>query len=223
MEQFGKTDFDQLKNELLTMGGYVERALEEATQALVQRDPKRLDNPEKFEKEINKSHVLIDKHCLNLLAKLSPFATDLRRILASIKINNDLERMGDLAVNISRNVKLYLSHKELPVDKDFLLLISEVQWMVKNVLDAFVSEDKPKAEEVLQKDDVVDELRHKINASVRQLMKQDAAFVDSGVDFIFIAKNLERMGDHATNIAEDIIFILSGDDIRHGGLANDKT
>lgn len=222
MEQFGKTDFEQLKNELLTMGGYVEKALEEATQALIQRDASRLENPERLEKEINRSHVLIDKHCLNLLAKLSPFATDLRRILASIKINSDLERMGDLAVNVSRNVKFYLTHKELPVDKDFLLLISEVRWMVKNVLDAFVSEDENKAEEVLKRDDVVDSLRHKINDFVRQIMKQDSTAVDSGVDFIFIAKNLERMGDHATNIAEDIIFILSGDDIRHGGLVNEK-
>lgn len=222
MDLFGKEEYEYLKNNILTVGGYVEKALEEVTLALINRDPKHLDSIDSIERQINLAHIQIDKQCLDLLARLSPFATDLRRILASIKINSDLERMGDLSINIARNVKNYLTRKEIALDKNALTLITEVKWMVKNVLDSFGSENIKKAEEVLKRDDFVDQCRHKMNDSIREIMKQGKEFVDSGIDMIFIAKNLERMGDHATNIAEDVIFILSGDDIRHGGLANEK-
>lgn len=211
-------NLQNLKNFLSTMGGYVEKSLEEATQALIDRNPGNHANVEKIEEKINECHLLVDQTCLNLLAKLSPFASDLRLILACYKMNNDLERMGDHARNISRGTKEYLSRKEIPHEKDFLQLINETRWMVKNSLDSFVRKDVNQAKEVLVRDDIVDTLKETLCKQMKELMKKDSAYVESGVDFILFARNLERIGDLATNIAEDVIFISSGDDIRHGGL-----
>jgi phosphate transport system protein len=211
-------NLQNLKNFLATMGGYVEKSLEEATKALIDRNPSNHANVEKIEEKINECHLLVDQTCLNLLAKLSPFASDLRLILACYKMNNDLERMGDHARNISRGTKEYLSRKEIPHEKNFLQLINETRWMVKNSLDSFVNKDIEKAREVLVRDDLVDELKNDLCNQMKELMKKDSAYVESGVDFILFARNLERIGDLATNIAEDVIFISSGDDIRHGGL-----
>jgi phosphate transport system protein len=211
-------NLQNLKNFLATMGGYVEKSLEEATQALIDRNPSNHANVEKIEEKINECHLMVDQTCLNLLAKLSPFASDLRLILACYKMNNDLERMGDHARNISRGTKEYLSRKEIPHEKDFLQLINEARWMVKNSLDSFVNKDIAKAREVLTRDDIVDQLKERLCSQMKELMKKDPAYVESAVDFILFARNLERIGDLATNIAEDVIFIMSGDDIRHGGL-----
>lgn len=212
-------NLQQLKNTLATMGGYVEESLKQATQALIDRNPNNHENVQKIEDKINESHVLVDQICLNLLAKLSPFASDLRLILACYKMNNDLERMGDHARNISRGTSQYLAKKEIPHEKDFLQLINETRNMVKDSLDSFVNKDVDKAKEVLLRDDVVDELKNALTNKMKDLMKKDSASVDSALDFILFARNLERIGDLATNIAEDVIFISSGDDVRHGGLA----
>ncbi len=208
-----------LKNQITTMGGYVEKALEEATYALIQRKAEHLDNIQKLEEKINEIHVVIDEACMKLLAKLSPFASDLRLIIACFKMNNDLERMGDHARNISLGTRMYLNRKEIPLEKDFLQMTNEVRWMVKTGLDAFVSKDAEKAQKVLEHDDVVDQLRDRIMLQMKDLMRKDPAFVDSGVDLILFSRNLERIGDLATNIAEDVIFITSGTDVRHGGIA----
>jgi phosphate transport system protein len=135
-------------------------------------------------------------------------------------MNHDLERMGDHATNISRGTKMYLSRKEISISKDFLQLIHEVRWMVKNALDAFTNKDPQKAEEVLKRDDTVDKLKSGMMIQMKSIMQQDSTAVDSAVDFILFARNLERVGDLATNIAEDVIFISSGDDIRHRGIAS---
>lgn len=212
-------NLQQLKNTLATMGGYVEESLKQATQALIDRNPNNHANVQKIEDKINESHVLVDQICLNLLAKLSPFASDLRLILACYKMNNDLERMGDHARNISRGTSQYLARKEIPHEKDFLQLVNETRSMVKESLDSFVNKDVEKAKAVLLRDDIVDELKNSLTEKMKDLMKKDSASVDSALDFILFARNLERIGDLATNIAEDVIFISSGDDVRHGGLA----
>lgn len=211
-------NLQQLKNFLAAMGGYVEESLKQATQALIDRNPNNHENVEKIEQKINECHLQVDQTCMNLLAKLSPFASDLRLILACYKMNNDLERMGDHARNISRGTSQYLSKKEIPHEKDFLQLINETRTMVKEALDSFVNKDIPKAKEVLLRDDVVDELKNSLTIKMKELMKKDSACVDSALDFILFARNLERIGDLATNIAEDVIFITSGDDVRHGNL-----
>lgn len=211
-------NLQQLKSLLATMGGYVEESLKQATQALIDRNPNNHENVEAIEKKINECHLQVDQTCMNLLAKLSPFASDLRLILACYKMNNDLERMGDHARNISRGTSQYLSKKEIPHEKDFLQLINETRSMVKESLDSFVNKDAGKARHVLTRDDLVDDLKNSLTIKMKELMKKDSGFVDSALDFILFARNLERIGDLATNIAEDVIFIASGDDVRHGGL-----
>lgn len=211
-------NLQQLKNFLATMGGYVEEALKQSTQALLDRNPDNHENVEKIENKINECHLVVDQTCMNLLAKLSPFASDLRLILACYRMNNDLERMGDHARNISRGTSQYLSRKEIPHEKDFLQLINETRWMVKNSLDSFVNKDIDKAKEVLAHDDIVDELKNSLTLQMKVLMKKDPEYVESALDFILFARNLERIGDLATNIAEDVIFISSGADIRHGNM-----
>ena len=211
-------NLQQLKNYLAGMGGYVEESLKQATQALLDRNPNNHANVEKIEQKINECHLQVDQTCMNLLAKLSPFASDLRLILACYKMNNDLERMGDHARNISRGTSQYLSKKEIPHEKDFLQLINETRAMVKESLDSFVNKDIEKAREVLMKDDMVDELKNNLTIQMKELMKKDPDYVESALDFILFARNLERIGDLATNIAEEVIFITSGDDIRHGNL-----
>jgi phosphate transport system protein len=212
-------NLQQLKSYLAQMGGYVEQALQEATQALIERNPERIKKTEEIEHKINECHLLIDEGCMNLLAKLSPFASDLRLILACYKMNHDLERMGDHATNISRGTGIYLNRKEVPLAKDFLQLVNEVRWMVKSSLDAFANKDPEKATEVLKRDDTVDQLKSQLMVQMKTLMQKDSTCVDSAVDFILFARNLERVGDLATNIAEDVIFISSGDDVRHRGIA----
>ncbi len=210
-------NLQQLKNFLASMGGYVEESLKQATQALIDRNPNNHENVEKIEQKINECHLQVDQTCMNLLAKLSPFASDLRLILACYKMNNDLERMGDHARNISRGTSQYLSKKEIPHEKDFLQLINETRSMVKDSLDSFVNKDIEKAKEVLLRDDIVDELKNTLTIQMKELMKKDPDYVESALDFILFARNLERIGDLATNIAEEVIFITSGDDVRHGG------
>lgn len=210
----------QLKNNLSVMGGYVEKSLDLATLALINRKADMHSKVQETEDKINETHIINDEACLNLLAKLSPFASDLRLILACYKMNNDLERMGDHAYNISRGTKKYLERPEIPLEKDFLLLIQEAKTMVKDALDAFSNKDVQKAQRVLEYDDVVDSLKHKMLIQMKDLMKKNPDFVDSAVDLILFSRNLERIGDLATNIAEDVIFISSGNDVRHHGLAN---
>lgn len=210
----------QLRNNLITMGGYVEKSLELATQALINRNADLHKEIEDTENKINQIHIVNDEACLNLLAKLSPFASDLRLILAAYKMSNDLERMGDHASNISRGTRKYLERPEIPLQKDFLLLIQEARTMVKDALDAFSNKDVVKAQKVLEYDDVVDNLKDKMMIQMKELMKKNSDLVDSGVDLILFSKNLERIGDLATNIAEDVIFISSGKDVRHRGIAD---
>lgn len=215
MERHFHTELRQLKDQILAMGGYVERAIEEATQALIRREPERFAKVMEAETKINQAHIDVDEHCFSLLARQAPLAADLRLILALLKINTDLERMGDQAVNISHNAKKYL--EEPPVQ--FLLEITkmafEVRTMVRDSLDALVKEDGQLAREVLKKDDSVDNLKNQMFRDLIALMKRDPSTIEAAIDLLLIARNLERLGDHATNIAEDVIFVTTGKDVRH--------
>jgi phosphate transport system protein len=222
VERHFHAELRQLKDQILAMGGYVERAIEEATQALIRREPERFAKVMECEAKINQAHIDIDEQCFSLLARQAPLAQDLRLILALLKINTDLERMGDQAVNISHNAQRYL--QEPPVQ--FLLEITkmafEVRSMVRDSLDALVQQNGNLAQEVLKKDDAVDELKDQMFQDLVGLMKKDPSTIDAALDLLLIARNLERLGDHATNIAEDVIFVTTGKDIRHKPRPNMK-
>jgi len=217
MERHFDASLRELKEQLVSMAGLVERAIDNATLALQNRDPSKIKDVYEIEKKVNLSHIQIDGSCLKLLALQQPLAADLRLIIAIIKINTDLERMGDQAVNIAHNAERYL--KETPIKPlvDLPTMFSQTRFMVGEALDAFVKTDLALAKDVLTRDDQVDALKNKIFRDVLELIKSAPQGIEAGLDLILIARNLERIGDHATNIAEDVIFAITGEDVRHSG------
>ncbi len=207
----------KLKDKLLVMGGFVEKAIEEATIGLVESKPERFKKVHEYETTVNQLHKEVDEDCLNLLATQSPLAKDLRTILAVIKINTDLERMGDQAVNIAYNAEEYLSAPAIKPLVDIPRMADDARFMVRSALDSFVRSDLKLAEVVLAKDDEVDHLKDQIFRELLTYMISEPKRIEQALNLILIARNLERVGDHATNIAEDVIFIATGKDIRHGG------
>ena len=227
MERQFETALKNLKDQLMAMAGMVERAIETAIEALQSNNAQKTSRVFELEKRIDRSHKDIDQSCLELLALNQPMAADLRLIIAVIKINTDLERMGDQAVNISQNSMRYLAGPPLKPLVDLPTMFTEVRIMVRDVLDAFVRNDEALARNVIFRDDLVDELKNKIFRDVQDHLKSKVTqvplakgvpeMIEQGLNLILIARNLERLGDHATNIAEDVIFALSGVDVRHGG------
>jgi phosphate transport system protein len=217
MERFFDQDLKSLKQQILDMGALVEKTIILALQGLVERDVKFFDEVHLVEHTINKFHVDIDQACLKLFARQSPLASDLRLVLAIIKINTDLERMGDQSVNIAHNGKHYIGQAPLMPLEDLLQMATEVRVMVRHALDAFVRGDATLAQKTVLLDDGVDALKDKIFRDLTAIMKAEPESVERSLNLILVARNLERLGDHATNIAEDVIFIASGEDIRHGG------
>lgn len=220
MQRHFEIELKNLKDQILAMGGHVESAVEYATQALIQRKPEMIRTVHELEAKINREHIEVDESCLQLLARQSPLAADLRLVIAILKISTDLERMGDQAVNISYNTKDYLEGEPIKDLIDIPKMALEVRGMVRDSLDAFVRQDRSLAEKVLRRDDIVDELKDKVFQELITFMTNNSSRVEQALDLILIARNLERLGDHATNIAEDVIFAVSGDDIRHGGSKN---
>jgi phosphate transport system protein len=219
MERHFDLELRALKDQILSMGGAVERAIEETTRALIERESSRFQAVHELEKSINQSHVEVDDACVRLLARQSPLAADLRLVVAILKINTDLERMGDQAVNIADNGERYLSEPPLKPLIDLPRMAEIVREMVRQSLDAFVRRDLKLAQAVVKRDDSVDQLKDQIFRELLTYMMSDPRTIERALNLILIARNLERLGDHATNIAEDVIYAISGQDIRHGGLA----
>jgi phosphate transport system protein len=217
MERQFDTQLAELKKLILAMGGYVEKALDIAIMALSQRTPEEFKIVHQIEQQINQDHIRVDNECMTFLAKQGPVAKDLRLILSLIKINTDLERMGDQSVNIAHTGKDYLSRTPVSDLADILKMSVLVRKMVKDSLDCFVREDVEMAQKILLVDDEVDELKSKVFQNLTEYIRKNPENVLPALDLILIARNLERLGDHATNIAEDVIFVSTGKDIRHGG------
>lgn len=199
------------------MGGHVERALAEVTAGLSERNTARFALVHEIEKKINEEQIRVDNSCLSLLAKQSPVAKDLRLVLSIIKINTDLERMGDQSVNIAYTGTDYLTRAPLAIAGELQKMGDLVRRMVKESLDSFVRGDTEAAKRILETDDLVDETKNRVFRELTEHMKTNPKDVEASLDLILIARNLERLGDHATNIAEDVIFAQTGKDVRHGG------
>ena len=211
------SELQGLKDLALQMGGCVEKALETACQAVIARDAKGLEQVEKHESRINDLQILIDESSVNLLAKQAPVAKDLRLVFAVAKINTDLERMGDQCINITLAARdVYTSWPQVTLPGGLHQMIGEVRGMVRSVLDAFARRDVELSHKVLEQDDLVDKLKDDMIRELKELMKKNADQIESALAFIMIAKNLERLADHATNIAEEVIYLTTGNDVRHG-------
>lgn len=208
-------ELSELRQKLLTAGGLVEHAIERSVRALAERDTELASEVVADDSRINLLEVEIDELCLRMLALRQPAASDLRFITLALKVVTDLERMGDLAVNIAeRAISL---NKEPPlapyVDIPRMATISAK--MVKDVLDAFVAADAQSARRVVEQDNEVDELYHAIFRELVAFMSKDASTSARAMSILFVAKHLERIADHATNVAEMVIFYVEGRDVRH--------
>ena len=212
-------DLDTLKQRLLAMGGLAEERVREAVRGLSERDAAALDAVLRGDEPINDLHIEIDDRCFKLLALHQPMAADLRAIVAAVKINTDLERVGDLAVNIAEAAKRYLLHPPVKPLIDIPRMGDIAQRMLRDALDAFVRRDMTLAEAVLAADDELDGLKSQIFRELLTYMMQDTGKIEPALDLILVSRHLERIGDHATNIAEDVIFLVSAKDVRHLGAA----
>jgi phosphate transport system protein len=208
-------ELEGLKERLLAMGGLAEERVRVSVQALSDRDLGAVQAILTGDEPINDLHIEVDDRCFKLLALHQPMAADLRTIVAAVKINTDLERVGDLAVNVAEAGKRYLQHPPVKPLIDIPRMGDMAMVMLRDSLDAFVRRDVTLAEAVLVKDDTLDALKTQIFRELLTYMLQDPATIEPALDLILISRHLERIGDHATNIAEDVIFMVSAKDVRH--------
>ncbi len=216
MQRQFETELRELKNRILAMGGLVEQAIEKSTTLLGSRDQSGFTQLKSIERKINEENMMIDGICLEILARLSPVAADLRLILAIIKINTDLERMGDQAMNIGYNVDHFIEDGGVDLKLNLPVMAGLVKKMVRDSLDAFMKDDIQLAQQVLESDDEVDQCKNDVFSKMVAFMRTSPDQIGPALDMILVARNLERMADHATNIAEDVIFACTGEDVRHG-------
>jgi len=209
---------DELKERLLVMAGLVEQSIQRATEAYVSRDTGLCEMVILSEQAVNRMEREIDQAALDLLAMQQPMAVDLRFIIAVTRINSDLERVGDQAVNIAeRVIELEgIPYTELPVDIPQLASLAAA--MIRKALQSFIEADADMAATVLTLDDQVDEMNSAAFRSLSALISQKPEMTVQALNALIISRNLERVGDHATNIAEDVIFWVSGADVRHGAI-----
>jgi phosphate transport system protein len=206
---------DELKDRLLRSAGLAEQSITRAVDAYRNRDRELCQSVFDGEAAINSAERAIDELALDLLAMQQPMAIDLRFILAVIKINADLERVGDQAVNIAERVQRLLTVAPVELPVDIPRMAATAGSMIRQALESFVLGDAGLAERVLTMDDVVDRMNHQIAETMLAFMKKSPEFTEQALDALLIARNLERVGDHATNIAEDVIFWIRGADVRH--------
>jgi len=212
-------ELNGLNSALQEMGGLVAQSIHRSVLSLVEKNEDFAHQVLRDEARIDQMEIQIDDMVTSLIAREAPVARDMRFVVVAIKINTDLERMGDMAVGIVERSLALARQPETPGGGDLTEIGNLVESMVLTSLDAFVQRDEQLARKVLASDDGVDLLRNKITKQMIEMMKSDPALVQRALDHILIARRLERIGDHATNIAEDVIFMVKGIDVRHGAAA----
>ena len=208
-------DLDRIKKELLTTGLMVEKALNDSIQSLVDRNPELARDVILGDRSIDQKENQIEEECLKVLALHHPVANDLRFVVAVLKVNNDLERMGDLAANIAERSIYLASHEPLQAVLNFHHMADGVQAMVSKSLDALIKMDTKLAQIVLTLDDGIDDLNREMYSNLQDIMRQSPEFIDRAVQTLSVSRYLERIADLSTNIAEDVVFMVDGELIRH--------
>jgi phosphate transport system protein len=207
-------DIATLKDAIMSEGELVKSRLARAIAGLIEQDIDALDEVAIGDADVNALQIAIDDRAFKLLALHQPVAVDLRVIVAAIKINSDLERVGDLAVNVAEATRRYFGTGET-IDLKFLPRMTEIaQTMLESALQAFVSGSLGLAQSVLERDDALDSLRVQAYRRLVDLMASDGRLVPPALELMSVARHLERIGDHATNIAEGVFFIVAGEDVR---------
>jgi phosphate transport system protein len=215
MERHFEQELEELKERLLWMGSLAERAVHQAVHALLETDETMAHRVIEEEYAINEMQIEIDERVMRLLALQQLMATDLRFVLAATRINADLERIGDSAVNMAQSAQRLLRHPRVKPYVDLPRMSELAEQMVRDSLNAVVRGDVELARDVLKRDDQVDGLRDQMFRELLTYMMENSAVVFPAFELVLVAKNLERVADHATNIAEDVIYMVAGRDVRH--------
>ena len=209
-------DLDKLKKEVLRLGNMVELAINNAFLALNNRDSSYVEEVLTNEEQINEMEVQIEEECLKILALHQPVAVDLRFLVVVLKVNNDLERMGDIAKNIAERAKDLMESDVIPdLGQPMQGLPDLVRTMVTSSLDSLVKLDDQLARKIIEMDDEVDQINRDMYAAVKSLVAEQPSVADSAINLLSCSRNMERIGDLATNIAEDVIFVVEGKVVRH--------
>jgi phosphate transport system protein len=208
-------DLDKLKAKLLEMSALVESAVYRSVQGVVEKNEELAQQVLKNEARINQLEIEIDDMAIGLLALQHPLAQDLRLVTAAIKINNDLERMGDLSVSIAQSAIALIREPVIRPLIDIPHIAGLAQSMVRKALDAFVNRDAELARSVLASDDAVDNMRTASYHELISFMEKNPAHIPQALNLLTVVRNLERIADHSTNIAEDVLFLVKGIDVRH--------
>lgn len=214
---------DELTGRLVTMSGMIEGLIETSLEAVQEKDATKAEAVVIGDREVDATEVEIEEACVELLALQQPMAGDLRRLIAILKINNDLERIGDHAVNIAETSLRLIERNSgwaLPIELSEAGVIA--QGMLRDVLDAFVQQNADKARMVIRRDDRVDQLDEAHLRSAITMMMESPGLISTGLSFILIGRNIERVADLATNIGEDVVYLVEGKTIRHPLAAENK-
>jgi phosphate transport system protein len=217
MERHFEADLQALRERLLVMGGLAEKMIHQSVTALVSREESLVQQVLAHEEEMDLLCIEIDDRCFTLLALQQPMASDLRFLVAAIKINSDLERIADQTVSIALRARSLITQPEVKPLIDIPRMAQLAQEMVRKSLDAFVKRDPELARTVIEADDKVDSLRDQVFRELLTYMMADTATIPRALALILVSRNLERIADHATNIAEDVIYIVLGEDVRERG------
>ncbi|MCK4518639.1 MAG: phosphate signaling complex protein PhoU [Candidatus Omnitrophica bacterium] len=215
MERHFDEELSGLKSQLLKMSALVEEAISRSVKALVERKAELVEEVIKSDEVINMLEIEIDELCLKLLALYQPAAVDLRFVCSAMKINNELERIGDQAVNIAERAREVIKEPLLKPLIDIPRMGLLAQKMVKDAIDALVNKDDALAGDVCRRDDEVDSLNNQIFRELLTYMIEDPKTITRAVELILVGRHLERIADHATNISEDVIYFLKGKNIKH--------
>jgi phosphate transport system protein len=208
-------ELQSLKEKLLSMASLAESMIYKAIKSLIERDSSFIEQVNTDEKKVNLLEIEIDDLCLKLLALKQPMAADLRFITSAMKIDNELERIGDMAVNITQSAAVLIRQPQLKPYIDIPRMADLAQKMVKDSLDSFIKQDVKLARSVLTRDDQIDDLGEQIFRELLTFMISDPSNIPRALQLVLVSRHLERVADHATNIAENVIYLVQGKDIRH--------
>ncbi len=215
MAQHLQHDLERLEKQLLYLAAQVEDAVRKAVHAVLDRKQDVALDVIAGDHQIDRREVELEEDCLKILALHQPVAADLRFITACLKIDNDLERIGDLAVNIAERAAFLTTVRPFPVPHQLKALMEEAMRMLRESLDAFVNGDVDAARRICREDEEVDRLHREIVRELIKSMESDSESVEPGMQMFSVSKNLERIADHATNISEDVIYMVEGEIVRH--------
>ncbi len=209
-------EVEKLKRSILALGSMVEESLYRAIKVVVERDTALADKVVEADTDIDRFEVEVEEECLKILALHQPVAIDLRFIVAVLKINNDLERIGDLAQNIAKRGRGLAKLARVQSPFDYQVMAENVKSMLRRALQSLVGLDAKMAREVLAADDEVDRANRDVFPTIQESIRREPEHLEAFIHLLSVSRNLERIADHATNIAEDVIYMVEGEIVRHG-------